>query len=223
MLRNGRILRPQCAVIDPRAQHADFVGAQSRLVAFFRRHEFVRVEASDELHQRTLRTFSNNDRRVAGVAALQCGIAGVEAVAALLLLRPVAGDAVLLQDRAHVLCKIHVAFCRRRKLRAVQRNPREPCCEDVRRDVLQEGLHVGSVTRARTLVFGKKRGGRGSNVGPTSRRPKGVAAGMMCKSTMRRSQPNRIGIGSAGLGISHAALCRARGADESSALHFSLR
>jgi hypothetical protein len=109
----------------------------------------------DELDERAGLAFSGENRRIAGVAALDRRVARIETVAALLLLRPVAADAVLLQNRPHIARKVHRARSRRRQFRT--RAAR--ACERRENQRSQNGCgpvsHGGEGTFGRRWLFGE--------------------------------------------------------------------
>ena len=96
------LIRPARPRVDPGAQRRHLLRRQPRFVALLRRHQNLLVLAAHVADERTLLRLMRHNRHMTAVATLQRDVAQVEPVAALLLLRPVALVAVLLQNRPHI-------------------------------------------------------------------------------------------------------------------------
>ena len=110
-------LGPIRALINPRAQQSDLPGGQ-RITLL--RHLHVRHETGDEVNERAVRAVLRFDGRRVIFSALERGFAVVQAKAAPLFVRAVAGLAGPLEDGANVFREIHRPGRGRRELRQVQ-------------------------------------------------------------------------------------------------------
>src|SRR5205823_576115 len=109
----GPLVAPLQALIDPGTQHADLVRRQGSPSLGW--HVQVGVETDNDEQQTTARGISRFQDRPA-VAALKGSLAAVQAQSAALLLRAVAGQARLRQDRLDVALEVDAAGCGGRKL-----------------------------------------------------------------------------------------------------------
>ena len=103
-----RTLRPDCALVDPCADETDLLGAQRLSL---RRHGVVFLQCRDAPHERAERTLAGGDD-AAIVAAIHGAGPGGQRQAALVLLKPVAFVAGLLEQRLDVPHEIHRPCCR---------------------------------------------------------------------------------------------------------------
>src|SRR5437879_1314298 len=98
MLRRGDgellFIRPDRPLIDPSANHPDFVGRQRRAFAFRRHLAKILVDPGDHPHQPAVGALASDDLRAA-IAAVERTLALIEPQTALLMLLTVAGEAIL--------------------------------------------------------------------------------------------------------------------------------
>ena len=104
--------RPGCAGINPRANDRDLVGGETFALG---RHQLPGVGRGEPLHQRTGRAVADHDRRPARIAARQRDEPVIQPVAALLLFRAVAFQAVLGKNRKYIACGINGPGRRKRR------------------------------------------------------------------------------------------------------------
>ena len=124
---------PRDALINPRAQQAHLLGSQAVALLW---HLEVGMRVRHRLNQHTLRAASGNDDvRAEALAALERRGFFIEPQGGLLLLRTVAGPAVVLEDGLNVLREIHRARDGWRNPRWINRSrsQRGPSREEQRR------------------------------------------------------------------------------------------
>ena len=95
--------RPIRSPIDPLAEQRNFMGRQAFA---FRRHAFVGISRGNSLDQGTGGAVPGDDGGLPGIATAQRRLRFVHPIAALLLLRAMATDAVLRENRLDVARKI---------------------------------------------------------------------------------------------------------------------
>ena len=115
--RELAVVRPDCARIYPRAHFTDLGGSKRLLLG---RHDVDLAQTRERVDQLALGALAG-DEDLAVVAAFEGRDLDVEAQAALLLFRTVAGMALGSEERLDVACKIHQAAGGGRKLAQVER------------------------------------------------------------------------------------------------------
>ena len=117
VLRSRKFIRPARSRIDPSAQCFHLRRGQPRLIAFFRRHQHVRILAADVADERAGFRRMRHNGRLPAFAAFQGDVAHIQTIPALLLFRPVTSKAAPLQNRPHLAGEVRrgLGACRRQQ------------------------------------------------------------------------------------------------------------